>query len=399
MRSLDFKVTTLDKLRILIISNLYPPQVIGGYERAIADCARLLYGRGHEVLVLTSNTEEHTSNSTYTGEEPTIKRCFYLGGAWTNQGCHWFSIEEVAPRIHINREILASELKVFQPDVCLSGNIDFLGLELLEKLLADDIPVVHYVMNALPGYPCHLAPKSRLYRYVTCSDWIQEGLKNQGYPTETAQTIYPGAAVEEFYQAELPPRDRLRITYASLVMPYKGADVLIEALSLLRAEGVEFSATFAGGSLMPEFVEELKEFVKSENLQNQIQFTGVLSRQQLKQLYRTQNVLVLPSRFQEPFSISLVEAMSAGLTIIASNTGGSPEAVEHGKSGLIFDSENPLDLADKLCYLLKHPNEWEAMSRWGQQRALSQYSLTNTVEQLEAVLFQVALRSKSLIFN
>jgi glycogen synthase len=379
----------LNKLRILIITNLYPPQVIGGYERAIADCARLLYSRGHDVLVLTSNTQEYTAKYTTTLTEPTVKRCFDLCGVWTNQGTQWLSMEQVAAKTYFNRKILATELQVFKPDICLSGNIDFLGVELLEKILANGIPVAHYLMNETPGYVPELSPRSKLHQYMTCSNWIRDGLQDKGYPVETAQTIYPGAAVEEFYQPELPKRDRLRITYASLVMPYKGADVLMEALSLLHADGIEFSATFAGGTLIPEFVQALQEFVESEGLQNQIQFTGVLSRQELKQLYQTQNVLVLPSRFQEPFSISLVEAMVAGLTIVASNTGGSPEAVEHGQSGLIFESENPLDLADTLCSLPMYPDKWEAMTQQGQQRALSKFSLNSTVEQLETILFQL----------
>ena len=81
------------------------------------------------------------------------------------------------------------------------------------------------------------------------------------------------------------------------------------------------------------------------------------------------------------------------------NTGGSPEAVEHGQTGLIFESENPLDLANKLFYLLRNPDKWEAMTRQGQQRALSQFSLSRTVEQLEAALFQLAHQSKSRVFN
>lgn len=389
----------MDKLKILIITNLYPPQVIGGYERQIAECVRLLHRRGHTVLVLTSNTQDYTSNCENTDSEPVVFRSLNLCGVWTHQGNQWLSIDKVAERTFINRKTLALELQAFKPDICLAGNIDFLGIELVEKILADGIPVAHFLMNEFPGYPAELTPKSSLYQYITCSNWIQQSLMQKGYPVETAQTIYPGAAVEEFYQAELPPRDRLRITYASSVMPYKGADVLINALCLLHAEGVEFSATFAGGSLMPEFVKALKKFVESKGLQNHIHFAGVLSRKELQQLYRTQNVLVLPSRFQEPFSISLLEAMSAGLTIVTSNTGGSPEAVEHGQTGLIFESEKPLDLANNLRYLLSNPEQWEAMTRQGQQRALSQFSLTSTVEQLEAVLFHLAHQSKSPVFN
>jgi len=351
------------------------------------------------VLVLTSNAQDYTSNCENTDSEPVVFRSLNLCGVWTDQGNQWLSIDKVAERTFINRKTLALELQAFKPDICLAGNIDFLGIELVEKILADGIPVAHFLMNEFPGYPAELTPKSSLYQYITCSNWIQQSLMQKGYPVETAQTIYPGAAVEEFYQAELPPRDRLRITYASSVMPYKGADVLINALCLLHAEGVEFSATFAGGSLMPEFVKALKKFVESKGLQNHIHFAGVLSRKELQQLYRTQNVLVLPSRFQEPFSISLLEAMSAGLTIVTSNTGGSPEAVDHGQTGLIFESEKPLDLANNLRYLLSNPEQWEAMTRQGQQRALSQFSLTSTVEQLEAVLFHLAHQSKSPVFN
>jgi glycogen synthase len=383
-------VTTLDKLRILIITNLYPPQVIGGYERGIADCARLLAHRGHTVLVLTSNTEEYTTNYTSTVTEPSINRCLYLCGAWSKQGTEWFSAEQVVTRTFYNRQTVALEVKTFKPDVCLVGNIDFLGLELLEKILADGIPVAHYVMNATPGYVAELAPNSKLHQYITCSNWIRDNLKQQGYPAETAYTIYPGAAVEEFYQAELPPRDRLRIAYASLVMPYKGADVLIEALSLLHAGGVELSATVAGGTLQPQFVQALKEFVESEGMQDKVNFPGVLSRQELKELYQTHNVLVFPSRFQEPFGISQIEAMAAGLTLVTSGTGGAGEIVENGKEGLTFESENPLDLANVLSSLPVSPDEWEKITRAGQQRAISELSQVRGVEELEIVLMKLA---------
>jgi glycosyltransferase involved in cell wall biosynthesis len=177
-------------------------------------------------------------------------------------------------------------------------------------------------------------------------------------------------------------------------MPYKGADVLIEALSLLHAAGVRFTATIAGGTLMPEFVQALQEFVESEGMQDKIQFPGVLSRQELKQLYRTHNVLVFPSRFQEPFGISQIEAMAAGLTLVTSGTGGAGEIVEHGKNGLIFESENSLALADLLSSLPTRPTEWEAITRRGQQRAISQFSQTHAIEQIEVILLDLVARSQ-----
>ena len=386
----------MDKLKILVINNLYPPQVIGGYERALADYAKLLHDRGHSVLVLTSNTEELPTG--YTKAESDIsmvRRSLSLWGTWTHQGTQPFYPGKVASIAVQNYQTLEQELLAWKPDVCLAGNMDFLGASILEQMLAADIPVAHYVMNSQPGYPPELTPRSSLYRYITVSDWIRDNLQQQGYPVETAQTIYPGAEVADFYQVELPPRDRLRIVYAGLVMHYKGPDVLIEALYLLHEAGVDFTATIAGGSLTPEFARVLQEFVESEGLQEKICFTGLLSRQELMQLYRTHNVWVLPSRFEEPFSIGLIEAMVAGLTIVSSNTGGSPEAVQHSKNGLIFESENPLDLADNLSSLPMNPDEWEAITRRGQQRALSELSRTRTMDQLESVLYEMAVQDNS----
>jgi glycogen synthase len=382
----------LEKLKILVVNNLYPPQVVGGYERAISDYAKLLQNRGHQVLVLTSNTENLPTGYKKADSDPqTIRRCLSLWGTWTEKGPQPFYPAHVAAIAVRNYQVLEEVLRSFQADVCLIGNADFLGSPIVEQILAAGIPIAHYVMNSQPGYSCDLAPQSSLYRYITVSDWIRENLKNQGYPTETAQTIYPGAEVEEFYQAELPSCDRLRIVYASLVMHYKGPDVLIEALYLLHNAEIDFTATIAGGSLTPSFVQALQEFVESEGLQDKIHFVGLLSQQELKQLYKTHNIWVLPSRFEEPFSIGLIEAMVAGMTIVTSNTGGSPEGVKHGETGLVFESENPMDLADRLSYLLMNPAEWQEMAQKGQERALSELSRTRTIERLETVLYELAV--------
>jgi glycogen(starch) synthase len=373
-------------MKILVITNLYPPQILGGYERSIADFARLLQYRGHAVLVLTSDTKELAGSHLGQYPDPPIDRSLLLCGQWHRErGPEWFSAEQIVKINHQNSQTLHKHLQSLQPDVCLLGNATFLSVELLEQVLAAQVGIVHYVMNEQPGYPPPLTPQSSRYRYVTCSDWVTQVLQGQGYPVETAQTIYPGAAVEEFYQAELPPRDRLRIAYASLVMHYKGADVLVEALCLLQAVGIEFTATIAGNTLTPKYVEALQSLIESEGMQDQVKFPGVLSRQELSQLYQTHNVLVFPSRFQEPFGISQVEAMAAGLTLVTSGTGGAREIVEQGQDGLLFESENPFDLADALSFLAANPVEWESIARKGQQKALSQFSQTRAVEQLEAV--------------
>lgn len=378
-------------LKILILTNLYPPQVLGGYERGIADCARLLQHRGHQVLVLTSDTPELFAVHESRYAEPQIDRAFLLLGEWSSAGARWFDEETISDRQSRNIQALEQRIEAFQPDVCLAGNLDFLetGTELIEALLARKIPIAHYVMNASPGYPVELAPQTSMHRYITCSNWIIHSLAAQGYPLAHAQAIYPGADVEAFYQPELPKRDRLRIAYASLVAPYKGTDVLVEALSILNASGIDFSATIAGGTFQPEFVEALKSFVISEEMSDRITFPGALSRDQLRELYKTHNVLVFPSRFQEPFGISQIEAMAAGLTLITSGTGGAGEIVYSGEDGLLFESENSLALADALSFLATTPEAWEQLAYKGQRKAMTEFTQTKALAKLENVLFDL----------
>lgn len=382
----------MDKLKIVVISNLYPPQVIGGYERAIANYANILKQRGHDVLVLTTNIEnlptqkkESYQKEDNSQDSVTVKRCLSLYGEYTSQGCHDFEYEKAYTIVKNNLVALEKELKIFKPDVCLAGNIDFLGVEVLNLLILFNIVTVHYVMNRIPGYGNIDTPNSPLYHCVTVSNWIAQYLLHTGYHFSSLQTIYPGVKVNDFCQVSLPKYEHLRIVYAGLLMHYKGADILLEALSILNTLGIPFTATLAGGSLEPEFLQSLKDFVEVERLSDQVTFTGLLSREELKKLYADNNIWVLPSRFQEPFSIGLVEAMMSGLTIVASNTGGSPEAISHCETGLIFESENALDLADMLAGLSLDQEIWEAIAKKGQQKAISNFSIENTVDQLEAL--------------
>lgn len=388
-------------MRILVVTNLYPPQVLGGYERSIADLARLLQHRGHTVLVLTSDTPEFCVAHTSLYPEPPVQRCFSLLGRWTSQGARWLEFEQVKATAQQNQAVLQAHLQSFQPEVCLAGNLLFLQTEaeILEQILAKAVPIAHYIMDEKPNFASEHTPQQSIYRFVTCSDWVTERLRSAGYPSATAQTIYPGAEVDVFHQTALPPRDRLRIAYASLVGLYKGTDVLVEALALLQAAEIPFTATIAGGTFQPDFAEALKQFVESEGLSANVKFSGALSRQDLIQLYKTHNVLVFPSRFPEPFGISQIEAMAAGLTLVTSGTGGAREIVaEPGIDALLFDSENPLDLADVLSTLPNDPTRWQAIAQAGQQRALTEFSQAQATEQIEAVLLEL-IALKEVVYS
>ncbi len=248
-------------MKILVISNLFPPQVIGGYERAIADYSNLLHQKGHEVYVCTSDTQGLVTSYATTENQPfTVERSLKLAIQWKNGETSFLSTAQAIPLMIENIEAIERCLKHYQPDIVFTGSMDGLNIEVIEKPLERGIPVVHYLMNAYPGYDPELAPNSDLFCCVALSQWIAENLRQLGYPFAEIPVIYPGVRPEEFYYQSSFEFDYLKIAYSSLVMRYKGADVLVDALYLLHSEGVKFSAAIAGGSLEPNYVKTLQDF-------------------------------------------------------------------------------------------------------------------------------------------
>ncbi|NJK60331.1 MAG: glycosyltransferase family 4 protein [Oscillatoriales cyanobacterium SM2_1_8] len=381
-------------MRILVVSNLYPPQVVGGYERAIADYAEGLAARGHEVLVLTSDTPDLPTG--YAEPNPStvpVRRDLRLYGRWTSQGSELLPIETARALTQANREAIAQVAQSWVPDVCLWGNLGFLDISVLNTLLMAGVPVAHYIMNAHPAYEPDQMPNSPLYHRVAVSDWVGNHLTASGYPTTRLRTIYPGAEQGIFYSAEPHPQDMLRVMYASLVMHYKGPDVLLEALAILHTLGIPFAATIAGGTLTPEYVKALQEFGEQEGMGDRVRFVGLQTQPALAQLYQQHNAWVLPSRFEEPFGMALVEAMQAGLAVVGSARGGIPEILTAGETGFLFEAEDPLALAEILQFLAENPEERQAIAQRGQQVALAQFGRDRTLDQLDQLLGEVVTKA------
>ncbi len=355
----------------------------------MADFGRILQKEGHEVKVLCGDADYLYAPYDQNFSDPPISRELKLFGKWSEQGTQLFETETIQSSNLHNLSAIEETIEQFHPDVCLVGNIDLLQFDasLLHKILEHNIPTAHYVMNAQPGYSWQSAPRNSKFRYITCSDWIRYNLASTKYPMTGAKTIYPGACVDDFYSKNIPDQAHLNIAYASLVAPYKGIDILIEALYLLHSNEVEFNATIAGGTFVPGYVDEIQSFLESEGLSKKVKLVGALSRKELVALYRSHNILVFPSRFDEPFGISQIEAMAAGLTLVTSGTGGAKEIVNsHGEDGFFFEPEDPIDLSNVLASISKDKEIWRSVALRGQENACSRFSQEKATADVEKFL-------------
>jgi len=371
--------------RILVVTNLFPPQELGGYGRQIYEFSLGLMKRGHDVRVVTANVEkfEKQGDSGSPLMESKVDRSLQLFGDWVDGEMHVEqNPEKILQILNHNVELLGRWKQEFNPDWVLMGNLTYLGFSFIKHFLDAGIPVIHSVANATAGYQAKDLPLDEHFRIAPCSDWNGQNLIKEKYPIKKYTVVHPGARISRFYRHFRPEGKRLRLCYASLVMPFKGAQLLVEACKILNEFGVDFTCEIAGDSTDKPFVERLKQYVRAHGMEQRVTFPGFLDRQGLSALFNRSNVLVFPSVFQEPFGISQVEAMAAGLVVVTSATGGAKEIIRDRKDGMHFETENFVSLAKNLLFLAEHPELRQKLSAAAQERA-NEFSVMKSVEVIE----------------
>ncbi|CAO3411714.1 glycosyltransferase family protein [Azospirillum largimobile] len=373
--------------RILVVTNLFPPQEFGGYGRKLWEFSAELIRRGHTVKVLTADMPELARPGMAGTEdiERHVDRSLTLYGYWKDGRA--FTHDDPARCAALIRDNIRRVLETardFRAEACLVGNLDMLAAEFLDPLTRQmGVPVLHCLGNQHPGYPPEATPRSPLYRAGPASGWVAERLAAGGYGVP-ATVIHPGARVDYFHRAVMPATDRLRIAFASLFVNYKGPQTLVNALAILHRDGIDFDCTFAGEAPDADLAARCRDFVERHGMAGKVRFTGFLDRRGLSGLFARCNVLVFPSVFQEPFGISQVEAMAAGLTVVGSGTGGSGEVLRDGVDGLLFKAEDHEALADRLRSLVGDRAAWQRMALSGRDRARD-FTVARSVDRIEAV--------------
>jgi len=388
---------TAQPRKVLLVTNLFPPEELGGYGRMMWEFAHGLRERGHEVTVLCGEADylRKAPTKEESALEVHVGRRLRLFGEWrdgvaTLKG----SPAQLAKMAAHNAETVVAAARKLRADVVLLGNLDFLGAELLHAVLAAGRPVLHMLANAAPGYEVAACPTSPLYWVAPCSNWNGGAFLQGKFFASRIETVYPGARIDRFYRFFLPDTQKLRVAYASLVMPYKGAHILLQALARLHRAGIDFTAEIAGDSTDAAFLTTLQSYCAEVGMTEKVRFTGFLDRHELSALFARSNVLVFPSQFAEPFGISQVEALAAGLVVVSSGTGGACEIIRHGHDGLLFPAAEPKALAERLAALVRQPELFRTLQANGQKRALD-FSVDRAVAKIERLVTALLDQSTS----
>ena len=178
------------------------------------------------------------------------------------------------------------------------------------------------------------------------------------------------------------PNDSLIILFFGSLVSYKGPDILLKALKIIKNEIRGVKLIFAGRG---EMLDELHDLCKKYDVEDDVIFTGFVEEEKKPLYYKSSDIFCLPSTtMAESFGIVNLEAMASGIPIVGSNLGGIPDIVKDGKNGLLAKPSNPKSLADALLQLLENEDLRKRMGDNGLKR-VKDYSwdeITRETEQL-----------------
>jgi glycosyltransferase involved in cell wall biosynthesis len=206
-----------------------------------------------------------------------------------------------------------------------------------------------------------------------------------GYiPSSRLKTIINGvaesprhSAIKERTSQTLPPYTGYTIGYVGRLVELKRVDLLVEALAQLRADCIDCRLVLVGDG---EQREALEMQVRRLHLQEYVLFMG--ARSDVTELLAEFDVFANSSR-TEGISLSILEAMSAGLPVVATAVGGTPVLIEDGVSGRLVEASSALALASAIQSLLLDAEQRTRIGRAANRRATEHFSFRAMMEQYE----------------
>jgi glycosyltransferase involved in cell wall biosynthesis len=387
-------------VRILVLSNLYPPDQLGGYELGCRQAADGLLRAGHNVRVLTTIPRAKDSPLT-----PHVDRRLRLVDIY-DQFYHSkarpvsnaIRNQEALSVNAFNVHVLGQVVEEFRPDVAYVWNVIGVGgLGLLAGLQQMGVPWVMHLMDHVPQTLCSLEYGGRVLptlaaafarlcrgRFLCCSQTTLDEITAAGVPIADRTAIVPNwvttAGTPD--RTDYLPEGRLRVVSAGAISASKGMDILIQAAGLLRDRGhIHFLVDLYGPGSNPYF----QTLIRSLDLADRVRIRGPRSQDELYELYPNYDVFAFPTWSREPFGFAPMEAMAHGCVAIVSRLCGFAEWFLDGVDCLKAD-RNAAAFADAFERLIRHDVPVAAMGRRGSRVVLQHYRLDTVLPRIESEL-------------
>ncbi|MCH4903464.1 glycosyltransferase [Cylindrospermopsis raciborskii CHAB3438] len=351
-------------MKILVLSWEFPPRIVGGIARHVGELYPELVKLGHEIHLITPDVKQASPyevvEGIYVHRVPVAhshdffhwvvnlnQSMGHYGGKLIKEG--YFDI------IH------AHDWLVGDAAIALKHNFK---IPLVATIHATEYGRCNGIHNDIQNY-VHSKENELAYnawRIIVCTKYMQkEVTRALQSPPDKIDIIYNGIRPEkkrhhrdfhaQNFRRQFAADHEKIVYYVGRITHEKGIPVLLNAAPQILWEmgGYVKFVIIGGGN-----TDNLKQQAWDLGIWDKCYFTGFLSDDYLDKFQTLADCAVFPSLY-EPFGIVALESFAARVPVIVSDTGGFPEVIEHTKTGIITQVNNPRSLARGILEVLKNP--------------------------------------------
>lgn len=399
-------------MRILMISNRYPPDVRGGYEIICEQVTRLLRERGHSVDVLTGLIQKQET-------DPQIHRLLHHAPAIPKR--RWqkrFLWRPSRVRIYMRNDRIARQFfkaRASNYDLAVCWNPSTIGIAVAARAQSAGLPVVFYVedysilshslivqgsrrnleadwmdkgWHRMIYAPMRAAARNlKLEHMIFCSDYMRRYYDEYEVSAPRSAVIHNAIRFEQEPLESLPEPAPMSLLFVGRVVEDKGVHLGIEALSHLhKTHGLTQATLTIVGTGDETYLERLKRQTKTLGLEQSVTFVGRMDPQAVLNTYANYRAFLFTSMWDEPFGLSLIESMGMGTPVIANAVGAVPEIVQDGLTGFVAERDNPEAMAAGVARILKDDALWRSMRCSAWERVQTHFTEPRLAQEVDEFL-------------
>lgn len=379
-------------MKVLVISNLYPPDIIGGYEIQCEQAVAELRGRGYEVIVLTSvprrpigPSTRHVLRVLRTPDVYSTDRAAFRSPFWEFEA-NLLNVENVY--------LLLQVLRDWQPDVCYLWNLVALGgVGIVAALEYLEVPWVWHLGDEVPSMLCNfngrlpslgqLIGRQFSGRFIACSQTVVDTVERL-VPIQSRTRLVPNwlTRLSPTVDREYFDGGRLRLAYAGRLSEDKGVFLLLEVMARLRGWGYSgISLDIVGAGLTDAFRARISDL----GIMDCTNLLGWLPQGEVLRRLREYDVFVFPTSPDESFGLAALEAASVGCVPLIPLLSGISEWLVDGVH--CMKAERSVDgFARAICAVMDGEIDLKQLSLRGTKAVHESFSIDNVMPAVEEEL-------------
>lgn len=370
-------------MRVVLVTEWFPPD-IGGVAAHVRDLALILSSRGHEVWVITKKKNGRRS---WPFKIVELEYTDYLKTLYSipSNGSLRRLLKDIDPDVvHVHHAFTPISLAFTlistlngHPTVLTNHSAYLYDYDALLKAMG----YVAFPVRRVLG---------RVNKVIAVSGVAAKFIKSF-IPSVPVEVIPNGVDIRKFSpQGSKKLRESLGadfvILYVGRLVYRKGVHYLVDSMEFIIRECPKAILVIVGDGPLKR---HLKERILELGLSRSIVFLGKITDDELPDVYRSSDVLVMPSLFGESLGIVALEGMASGVPVIASSIGGLKEVIVDGVTGLLLKSVSPKVIAETVFRLCSDPELSWSLSVRARSVVERKYSWDAIIPKIEEVYKEV----------